>query len=193
MCVCTESVYTYHSPLPDDAHPVLDSSHSMRDLCEVLFAQSSLLDAEWTVLRCHNAQSVTRNRIYILHFTDHTDLNYHKLFRTVFRGTFYFRYICVCTEHILAQQAHKEAGGVGVEAEGWDDDMGGGVSPVLVVILHPVQHRVSYCGLCVDHLTCIYRTDRKQERKVAVRRRSSPSTLHHRHHHHQVQISHLAS
>lgn len=93
--------------------------------------------------------------------------------------------------YILSQQAHEEAGGVGIEAEGRDDDVGSSVSPVLVVILHPVQHRVSYCGLCVDHLTCTDRTDRKQERKVAVRRRSSPSTL--CHHHHQGQISHLAS
>lgn len=67
VCVCVLDVCTYHSPLPDDAHPVLDSSHTVRDLCEVLFPQSSLLDSEWTVLRCHNAQSVTRNRIYMLY------------------------------------------------------------------------------------------------------------------------------
>lgn len=48
--MCAFDVCTYHSSLPNDAHPVLDSRHSMRDLGEVLFSQSSLLGAEWTVL-----------------------------------------------------------------------------------------------------------------------------------------------
>lgn len=54
---------TYHCPFPDDAHPVLDSGHSVRDLCEVVFAQSSLLGSERTVFRRHNAQRVTENRV----------------------------------------------------------------------------------------------------------------------------------
>lgn len=48
--MCAFDVCMYHSSLPNDAHPVLDSRHSMRDLGEVLFAQSSLLGAERTVL-----------------------------------------------------------------------------------------------------------------------------------------------
>lgn len=31
--------------------------------------------------------------------------------------------------------------------------MGGGVGPVLVVVLHAVQHRVGCGGFTVDHLT----------------------------------------
>lgn len=57
--MCAFDVCTYHSSLPNDAHPVLDSRHSMRDLGKVLFAQSSLLGAERTVLWCHHAQIVT--------------------------------------------------------------------------------------------------------------------------------------
>lgn len=60
---------THHSPLPNDTHPVLDSGHTMRDLCEIIFAQSSLLGAKWTVFRCHNAQSVTENRVVFTFIT----------------------------------------------------------------------------------------------------------------------------
>lgn len=63
---------TYHSPFPNDTHPVLDSGHTMRDLCEIIFAQSSLLGAKWTVFWCHNAQSVTENGCF--HF-DYIVLN----------------------------------------------------------------------------------------------------------------------
>lgn len=77
------------------------------------------------------------------------------------------QYVCVCSVHSLAQQAHEVAGRVGVKAEGRDDDVGGSVSPLLVVILHPVKHRVSHCGLCMDHLT--WRDGKKrEERKIIV-------------------------
>ena len=69
------------------------------------------------------------------------------------------------TEHILGQQAHEVAGGVGVEAERRDEDVSGSVSPVLVVILHPVQNGVSYGGLRVDHLAC-----RKTTKEVCSKR-----------------------
>lgn len=55
--------------------------------------------------------------------------------------------------HILAQQAHEVAGCVWVEAQRRDDDVGGRMSPVLVVILHTVQHCMSNCSLSMDHLT----------------------------------------
>lgn len=77
----------------------------------------------------------------------------------------------MCVLHLLAQQAHEVAGCVGVKAERRDDDVGGSVSPVLVVILHPVQHCVSHCGLCVDHLTW---------------RDSEKSEDHHYHHTHHI-------
>lgn len=105
MCVsvCPLYMHTYHSPLPDDTHPVLDTGHSMRDLCEVLLAQSSLLGAEWTVLRRHNTQSVTRNRMSMFSILRYLkwqynsklsviiELNYHKKNMSVmsFRGMFY--------------------------------------------------------------------------------------------------------
>lgn len=57
------------------------------------------------------------------------------------------------TAHILSQQAHEVAGCVWVKAERRDNDVGGCMSPVLVVILHPIQHCVSHSGLSVDHLT----------------------------------------
>lgn len=64
MKLVSQVQHTYHSPLPDHAHPVLHAGHAVRDLHEVLLAQGSLLDAEWTVLRRHNAQCVTgKNKI----------------------------------------------------------------------------------------------------------------------------------
>lgn len=54
--------------------------------------------------------------------------------------------------NILCQQAHEVAGGVWVEAERRDDDVGGRMSPVLVVILHPTEHCMSHRGLSVDYL-----------------------------------------
>lgn len=70
--------------------------------------------------------------------------------------------VCRHCLNVLGQQAHEVAGCVGVEAERRDDDVGGGVSPVLVVVLHPVQHRVSHCGLCMNHLT--FREKMKRQR-----------------------------
>lgn len=102
VSVCLLYVSTYNSPLPDDTHPVLDTSHSMRDLCEVLLAQSSLLGAEWAVLRRHNTQSVTRNRMSMFSIVRYlrcqnnsklsviTELNYYKNMSVIpSRGMFY--------------------------------------------------------------------------------------------------------
>lgn len=61
LCACLCVLHTYHSPLPNYTHPVLNASHPVRDLCEILLAQSSLLGTKWTVLWCHNTQSVTGN------------------------------------------------------------------------------------------------------------------------------------
>lgn len=55
--------------------------------------------------------------------------------------------------YLLAQQAHEVAGCVGVNTKRRDEDVCGSMSPVLVVILHPVQHCMSHCDLCMDHLT----------------------------------------
>lgn len=158
MCVF---VCTYHSPLPNDTHPVLNSSHSMRDLCEVLLTQSSLLDAKWTVLWCHNTQSVTGNRMLS------SGIVFYFCCESCILG---YKYIYVCTEHLPAQQAHEVAGSVGIKTERRNDDVGGSMSPVLVVILHPIQHCVSYCGLCMDHLTCRDRTERKRGKWFVTRR-----------------------
>lgn len=73
-------------------------------------------------------------------------------------------YLCVY-DHILAQQAHEVAGCVGVEAERGSDDVGGSMSPFLVVILHPIQHCMSYSGLCMDHLTYRDKMERSRKKK----------------------------
>lgn len=149
-------MYTYHSPLPDDTHPILDSSHSVRDLCEVLFAQSSLLGAKWTVLRCYNAQSVT-GKYSFLHKTIWINVH-HWLMRSqhlAFQEQVEY-VVCTlsCNKYTLAKQAHEVARRVGVDAQWGDNDMGSSMSPVLVIVLWSVQHCVSDCGLRVDHLTC---------------------------------------
>ena len=117
VCQCV-FVCSHHSSLPDDTHPVLDPGHAMRDLGEVLFAQSSLLGAEWTVLRGHDAQSVTGNRRRGISSRE-----------CIIYNTFRFQSHCVCVAagHVLAQQAHEVVGCVGVEAERRDDDVGGGM------------------------------------------------------------------
>lgn len=56
-------------------------------------------------------------------------------------------------EVVLSQQAHEVVGGVGVEPQGRGHDVGGGMCPVLVVVVHAVQHRVGQRRLCMDHLT----------------------------------------
>lgn len=40
---------------------------------------------------------------------------------------------------VLAQQAHEAVGGVGVEPEGRSYDVGGGMSPVLMIVMHAAQ------------------------------------------------------
>ena len=55
--------------------------------------------------------------------------------------------------HLLGQQTHQVVRGVGVQAYGRNRDVGGGVGPVLVVVLEPVQHGVRRGRLPVDHLT----------------------------------------
>lgn len=90
----------------------------------------------------------------------------------IVKGTFY-KYIYVCNEHIPAQQAHEVAGCVGVETERRNNDVGGSMNPVLMVILHPIQHCMSYCGLCMDHLPCRDRTERKQKRKLVCYKKIS--------------------
>ncbi len=37
---------------------------------------------------------------------------------------------------VLAQQAHEAVGGAGVEPEGRSYDVGGGMSPVLMIVMH---------------------------------------------------------
>ncbi|TNN63009.1 hypothetical protein EYF80_026737 [Liparis tanakae] len=73
--------------------------------------------------------------------------------------------------------AHEVAGRVGVEAERGDDDVGGGVNPVLMVILHPVQHGVRHGGLRVHHLTC---RDERRKGTKAVRLVELRVPQHHR-------------
>ncbi len=55
---------------------------------------------------------------------------------------------------VLAQQAHEAVRGAGVEPEGRSYDVGGGMSPVLMIVMHAAQRRVSQRGLGVDHFTC---------------------------------------
>lgn len=102
-CLVVMFVCTYHPPLPDNTHPVLDSGHSVRDLCEVLFAQSSLLDAEGTMLRRHDAQSVTGNRAFMFSKTQNLK-------------TISVKLSDLSTVHVLSQQAHQVSRRVGVDA-----------------------------------------------------------------------------
>lgn len=52
-----------------------------------------------------------------------------------------------------SQQAHQVVGSPGVQAERRHGDVGGGLGPVWVVVLHAVQHGVSGGGFTVDHLS----------------------------------------
>lgn len=54
----------------------------------------------------------------------------------------------------LSQQAHEVIGSAGVQAQGWDGHVRCGVAPVLVVVLHAVEHTVGRGRLTVDHLPC---------------------------------------
>lgn len=54
----------------------------------------------------------------------------------------------------LSQQAHQEIGSTGVQAERRHGNVGGGVGPVLMIVLHAVQHSVGCGRFTVDHLTC---------------------------------------
>lgn len=42
--------HTYHPPLPDDAHTVLNAWKAVRDLCEIILAHGPLFDCERTVI-----------------------------------------------------------------------------------------------------------------------------------------------
>ena len=53
----------------------------------------------------------------------------------------------------LSQEAHQEIGSTGIQAERRHGNVGGGVGPVLMIVLHAVQHGVGYGGFTVDHLT----------------------------------------
>lgn len=59
---------------------------------------------------------------------------------------------------VLAQQAHEAVRGAGVEPEGRSYDVGGGMSPVLMIVMHAAQHRVSQRGLGMNHFTCSTRS-----------------------------------
>ncbi len=39
-----------------------------------------------------------------------------------------------------------------------------------ILIMHPTQNRVSYCGLCMYHLTC---TDRKEKKRKEKKRKEA--------------------
>lgn len=48
---------------------------------------------------------------------------------------------------LLGQQAHEVGGGVGVQPQGWHGDIGGGVGPILVVVVQACQRGVGSGGL----------------------------------------------
>lgn len=75
----------------------------------------------------------------------------------------------------LSQQAHEDAGGVGVQAERRHGDVGGGVGPVLVVVLHPVQHGVGGGGFPMHHLTCNQIQQSRAEKSIQIHRGISNS------------------
>lgn len=50
---------TYHSLLPDDGHPVLHTIHSIRDLGEVVFAESLLAHGKGAVVRPSYTEIIT--------------------------------------------------------------------------------------------------------------------------------------
>lgn len=55
---------------------------------------------------------------------------------------------------VLGEQAHEVGGGVGVQAQGRHRHVGGGVEPVLVVVVQPGERGVRRGGLRIHHLPC---------------------------------------
>lgn len=54
----------------------------------------------------------------------------------------------------LSQQAHQEIGSIGVQAKRRHGNVGSSMGPVLMIVLHAVQHSVGCGCFTVDHLTC---------------------------------------
>lgn len=132
--------HTHHSFLPDDAHAVLNPGVSVGDLGEIILAHGSLFDGEGPVVRRHNIQGVAA-------------AEQSRAERVTPSAAAEVERECTGSSSSPSQQAHQVVGGTGVQAEGRHGDVGGGVGPVLVVVLHAVQHRVGCGGFTVDHLT----------------------------------------
>jgi len=134
---------SHHSSLPEDAHAVLDAGQAVGDLGEVVLAHGALLHGERPVVGRHGVQGVAAGR------KNRHELGSGRLHFTRVRG--WWREGGRGGRSSLPQQAHHVIGGVGVQAQRRHGDVGGGVRPVLMVVLYATQHGVGRGRLRVDH------------------------------------------